>query len=85
MKRLAVLLLILVSGCATTKSSHIACDFVEGAADNAIERHENKGRSDIHGNIVRNNQNSDLLEGILNVLGGMLSRSVNNEQNEDCT
>jgi hypothetical protein len=78
-------LILLLSSCSTTKSSHIACDFVEGAAGNAIERHENKGNSDMHGNIVRNNQNSDFLEGILNIFGGMFTRAVNDQKSKPCT
>ena len=78
---------ILISGCASTKSAHLGCDFVGGAAENAIERHENKGKSDIHGNKVKNNQNSDFLEGILSVFSGILTRSVSsdNKNKSKCT
>jgi len=84
-KTITISLLLLLSGCSSTSTSHVACDFVEGAADNAIERHENKGNSDMHGNVVRNNQNSDFFEGILNVLGGAFTRAVNDKNNEPCT
>lgn len=84
-KIMMISLLLLLSGCSSTKSSHIACDFAEGAADSAIERHENKGNNDIHGNIVRTNKNSDAFEGVLSVLGGMLTRAVNEKENEPCT
>jgi hypothetical protein len=85
MKVMAISLLLLLSACSTTKSAHVACDFIEGSAGNTIERHENKGKSDIHGNIVRNNQNSDFFEGVLNLLGGMFTRAVNDEKSEPCT
>lgn len=85
MKIMTISIMLLLSGCSTTKSSHIACDFVGGAAGNTIERHGNKGNSDMHGNIVRNNQNSDFFEGVLNILGGMFTRAVSDKENEPCT
>ncbi|SEK75216.1 hypothetical protein SAMN05216262_102274 [Colwellia chukchiensis] len=84
-KIMAISLLLSLSGCSTTKSSHITCDFIAGAAGNAIERHDNKGGSDMHGNIVRRNENSDFLEGVLNIIGGMLTRAVNDKETELCT
>ncbi|MBA6296385.1 hypothetical protein H4J46_16245 [Colwellia sp. MB02u-6] len=77
--------LVSLGGCSTTKPTNVACDFVVGAGDNAIERHENKNKSGTHGNKVKNNQNSDTLEGILNIFGGMLTRSLNNDSSKKCT
>tara|TARA_R110000744_G_scaffold107365_2_gene203866 strand:- start:385 stop:660 length:276 start_codon:yes stop_codon:yes gene_type:complete len=74
-----------LGGCSTIKPTNVACDFVVGAGDNAIDRHENKNKSDIHGNKVKNNQNSDVLEGVLNIIGGMFTRGLNNDSSGKCT
>lgn len=78
---------VLITGCSSTKSAHLGCDFVGGAAENAIERHENKGKSDIHGNKIKNNQNSDVTEGFLTVIGGILTRAISsdNKNKSKCT
>ena len=70
---------VCISGCSSTNTAHVGCDFVGGAAENAIERHENKGKSDIHGNVVKNGQNSDVLEGVLSVLSGILTRAISTD------
>jgi hypothetical protein len=85
MKTNLVILFLFISGCSTTKTAHVACDFVAGASDNALERHENKSQSDIHGNTVNQRKNSDFLEGVLNVFGGMASRALNNKETEPCS
>ena len=77
--------LVSLGGCSTTKPTNVACDFVVGAGDNAIERHENKNKSGTHGNKIKNNRNSDTLESILNIFGGMLTRSLNNDSSKKCT
>jgi hypothetical protein len=74
LKLTITLCLMSLSGCSTTKPTNIACDFVGGAVDNANERYENK-----------NNQNSDVIEGILNIFGGMLTRNLNNDSSDECT
>ncbi|MBA6342518.1 hypothetical protein H4J59_16110 [Colwellia sp. MB02u-10] len=76
---------LFLGSCSTTKPTNVVCDFVDGASDNATERHENKNKSDIHGNKIKNNQNSDILEGILNIFGGMFTRSLNNDSSDKCT
>lgn len=85
MKIISVILLLFVSGCSTTKTAHLACDFVAGASGNALERHENKSQSDRHGNTVNQRKNSDFLEGILGVFGGMASRALNEKETEPCS
>ena len=77
--------LVFLGGCSATQPTNVACDFVVGAGDNAIERHENKNKSDTHGNKVKNNQNSDILSGILNIFGGVLTRNLNNDSSKKCT
>jgi len=78
-------LLLYLGGCSTTKPVNVVCDFIVGATDNAIERDNNKNKSDIHGNQIKNSQNSDVFEGILNILGGVFTRIMNNDSNDKCT
>ncbi|MGB1262393.1 MAG: hypothetical protein ACPG52_05735 [Cognaticolwellia sp.] len=84
-KIMTIFLLLFLSACSTTKSSHIACDFVGGAAGNAVDRHENKGKSDIHGNTLKNKENSDLSKGIFSILSGAATRLINSNKSEPCT
>lgn len=76
---------VFISGCSSTKSAHIGCDFLGGAAENVIERHENKGKSDIHGRKIKNNQNTDAEEGGLSVLSGILTRAISSDNKSKCT
>tara|TARA_R110001583_G_scaffold192168_1_gene358401 strand:- start:81 stop:356 length:276 start_codon:yes stop_codon:yes gene_type:complete len=84
-KIIIISFLLFFGGCSTTKPTNVACDFVAGAGDNALERNENKNKSDIHGNKIKNSQNSDALEGILNIFSGMFTRSLNDDSNGKCT
>jgi len=85
-KKLSIALLVLsLSSCSTTKPAHLACDFVGGSVENAIKRHENKNDSDIHGNLIKKRDNPDILEGVLSVIGGVLTRAFNSNNNNKCT
>jgi hypothetical protein len=84
-KIIIISLALFLGACSTTKPTNVVCDFVGGASDNATERHRNKNQSEIHGNKIKNDQNSDILEGILNVFGGIFTRSLNNESSDKCT
>lgn len=74
--------IIMLTGCSSTTSHHLVCDFVGGAAGNAIKRHDSKGQSDIHGNVVKNKYNSDAFEGLLSIFSGMLTRAISSDKKE---
>jgi len=86
-KTLIIFLLLLVQACSTTKPANVACDFAEGALDNADTRHQKKDEYNIHGKKVKSNSNSDIFEGILNIFSGMLNRAVTtkDKHNKPCT
>jgi len=84
-KCLTALIILSLSGCSTTEPIHVACDFTAGAANNAINRDKNKNSSDIHGKKLKNNGNSDALEGVLSVISGVLTRSLNSNTQSKCT
>lgn len=74
--------IIVLTGCSSTTSHHLVCDFLDGAGENSTKRHDSKGQSDIHGNVVKNKHNSDVLEGLLSVFGGMLTRAISSDKKE---
>ncbi|SEL96834.1 hypothetical protein SAMN05216262_1473 [Colwellia chukchiensis] len=84
-KCLVALIILSLAGCSTTKAIHVACDFTAGAANNAINRDKNKNSSDIHGEKLKTNGNSDALEGVLGVISGVLTRSLNSNTQSKCT
>tara|TARA_R110001583_G_C5608035_1_gene405077 strand:- start:342 stop:623 length:282 start_codon:yes stop_codon:yes gene_type:complete len=86
-KILIIFLLLLVQACSTTKSAHVACDFAEGALDNSSERHIKKDQYNIHGQKIKSSDNSDILEGLLNIFSGMINRAATpkSKDNEPCT
>lgn len=73
-----------MSGCTSTGSSNMACDFIDGAAENALERDEDKGKSDIHGNRVKTNRNSDTEAGLMSILSGAFTRFMNSSESGNC-
>ena len=75
-KFLSIYCFVLISACSSTKTAHVSCDFVGGAADSAIERHEKKKHSDIHGNKAKSSQNTSFIDGILSVFSGILTRAA---------
>ena len=68
-------------GCSSIKPIHLACDFVGGATENAVKRHENNTDS----NVTQHQGNSDILEGLLNAVSGLLTRTINNNNKSECT
>lgn len=73
-----------LSGCATTSSSNLACDFIDGAADNVVTRNEDKDKSTIHGDRVQSSQNNDIEAGVLSLISGAFTRFMNSDDSSEC-